>query len=177
MIAGRYGGRPLKSAGTRGLRPTAARVREALFSILGREVEDARVLDLYAGTGALSIEALSRGAREAVCVERSGGALGALESNLAALGLEERVRVVRGEALAFCRRLDDTAEPFDLVFADPPYAEPLDPILREVVERPWWTRACVVEHAADREPSATGAAEETETRRYGDTALSIFWRE
>lgn len=175
VIAGEFGGRRLASARAAGLRPTADRVREALFSILGDEVRGARVLDLYAGTGALALEALSRGARTATCVERSGAALDALERNVRDLGLDRRVRVRRGDALAFARRLRGGPSRYDLVFCDPPYADPLDPVLREVVGEEWWTTAAVLEHAASRHPDVP-AGLEADTRRYGDTALTIFRR-
>jgi len=175
VIAGEFGGRRLASARAKGLRPTADRVREALFSILGPDVDEARVLDLYAGTGALALEAVSRGAESAVCVERSGAALAALERNVRELGLERRVAIERGDALAYARRLRGGSERFDVVFCDPPYAEPLEPVLDHVVAAGWWTRAAVVEHAAPRRP-APPPGTEVDTRRYGDTGISIFRR-
>lgn len=175
VIAGEFGGRRLASVRAPGLRPTADRVREALFSILGDAVRDARILDLYAGTGALALEAISRGARSATCVERSAAALRALERNVRALGLDARVRIERADALGYLRGLRDQTDRFDLVFCDPPYAEELAPILEDVVAREWWSTAVVVEHAAAR-PPATPAGVEADTRRYGDTGLTIFRR-
>jgi 16S rRNA (guanine966-N2)-methyltransferase len=175
VIAGEFGGRRLASASAKGLRPTADRVREALFSILGAEVEGARVLDLYAGTGALALEAVSRGAESAVCVERSAAALAALERNVRELGLEERVSIERGDALGYARRLLGSTDRFDVVFCDPPYADPLEPLLESVVAEGWWSRAAVVEHAAARRPAAPPGTE-VDTRRYGDTGVSIFRR-
>lgn len=175
VIAGEFGGRRLASVRSAGLRPTADRVREALFSILGDDVRGARVLDLYAGTGALALEAISRGARKATCVERSGAALDALERNVRDLGLGLRVRVQRGDALAYARRLRGGPARFDLVFCDPPYADPLDPVLRDVVGESWWTTAAVLEHAASRRPDGP-AGLDADTRRYGDSAVTIFRR-
>lgn len=175
VIAGEFRGRRLASARAPGLRPTADRVREALFSILGDSVEDARVLDLYAGTGALALEALSRGARSATCVERSAGALKALERNVRDLDLADRVRIERGDALAYARGLRGQKGRFDIVFCDPPYADPLEPVLEAVVEEEWWTTAAVIEHASDRSPAAP-AGREADTRRYGDTGVTIFRR-
>ena len=115
IVAGEYGGRRLHAPrGTR-TRPTADRVREALFSMLG-DVSGARVLDLYAGSGALGIEALSRGAASAVFVERDARAAATITRNLDALGADAEVR--RQDALRF---LASGAGPFDLVFCDPPY--------------------------------------------------------
>ena len=173
VIAGEFGGRRLASTRSAGLRPTADRVREALFSILGRSVEDARVIDLYAGTGALALEAMSRGARSATCVECSGGALRALERNVRDLGLEQRVTIERGDALAYARGLRGETDRFELVFCDPPYADELEPILEDVVAGSWWTTAAVVEHASTRSP-ATPVGLEADTRRYGDTGVTIF---
>jgi 16S rRNA (guanine966-N2)-methyltransferase len=104
-----------------GVRPVSDRAREGLFSSLGVVVEDARVLDLFAGTGALAIEALSRGAREATLVERAAPALAALRRNLAAAGMADRARVRASDVGGFLRRNDKRESPYDLVFADPPY--------------------------------------------------------
>jgi 16S rRNA (guanine966-N2)-methyltransferase len=175
VIAGEFGGRRLASVRGPGLRPTADRVREALFSILGDAVKGARVLDLYAGTGALALEAISRGARSATCVERSAGALRALERNVRDLGLQSSVRIERADALSFARGLRGETDRFDLVFCDPPYAEGLAPILEDVVGREWWSTAVVVEHAASRPPD-TPSGLVADTRRYGDTGLTIFRR-
>lgn len=117
VIAGELGGRPLLAPRGWKLRPTSERAREAIFSALGGRVEGARVLDLYAGTGALAIEALSRGAANAVLVDRdTRPALG----NVVSLGLEERAELVRAEVGRWLQR----AEPgrgFDLIFIDAPY--------------------------------------------------------
>ncbi len=124
VIAGRFGGRRLADPPGRGVRPTSDRVREALFSALG-DLAGRHILDVYAGTGALGIEALSRGAASAVFVERARASLRVLRSNLESLGLgdvPEIARVVRGDAPAVMRRLGRDAETFDLVFLDPPYA-------------------------------------------------------
>ncbi|MFN2383338.1 MAG: 16S rRNA (guanine(966)-N(2))-methyltransferase RsmD [Gemmatimonadota bacterium] len=176
VIGGRLRGRPVRAVRAAGLRPTADRVREALFNLLGDAVMGARVLDLYAGTGALAVEALSRGALAATCVERDARVLAALAANVAALELTADVTVTRADALAFCRRVAANGTRFDLVLCDPPYATPLDPLARALVEQPWWERVCVVEHAASATWPAIGGGLERDTRRYGDTALSLFWR-
>ncbi len=121
VTGGSLSGRRLRAPATRGVRPTADRVREALFARLGC-LDGARVLDLYAGTGSLGIEALSRGATRAVFVEREGPVVALLRANLAALGLASRSRVVRGDVTAMLRRLARQGERFDLVLVDPPYA-------------------------------------------------------
>ena len=131
VIAGAARGRTLRAPKGRTARPTSDRVREALFSSLGEEVVDAVVLDLFAGTGALGIEALSRGAVSAVFVERNTGVATFLGLNLESTGFEESARVVRAEAAAFASR--PTGGPFTLVFCDPPYEEPLADIV-ELIE-------------------------------------------
>ena len=115
VVAGEFKGRRLQAPRGRRTRPTADRVREALFSMLG-DVSGARVLDLYAGSGALGIEALSRGAESAVFVERDQQALAAMRRNLEAVGAEADVR--RQDVSRFLARTEGT---FDLVFCDPPY--------------------------------------------------------
>src|SRR6476646_2543843 len=121
VIAGRLGGRRLKAPAGRRTRPTSERVREALFAML-EDVAGAHVLDLFAGSGALGIEALSRGAAGAVFVERDAGALRALGDNLAALGLAPPVAVVRrADAVRAVEKARAAQEKYDLVFIDPPY--------------------------------------------------------
>ena len=169
VIAGELGGRRLQAPRGLATRPTAERVREALFSMLG-PLADAVVLDLFAGSGALGIEALSRGAAHATFVERAPGALVALRANLAALELAERSRVISGDALAALRGTDK----YDLVFLDPPYA--FAPALAGALSRelPCVLRpgARVVSESDRRAPLELGLALQRE-RRYGDTMIRI----
>lgn len=174
MIAGSLGGRRLKAPPGRGTRPTSERVREALFSMLGT-VEGAGVLDLFAGTGALGIEALSRGAGRAVFVERDAAAVRVLRENLTALSLPaERAQVRRGDALAALRAARERQETYDLVFIDPPYdrAEDLGPRLTELLPALLAPSALVaVEN--DRRAPLTLALDVDRRRRYGDTSITI----
>ncbi|MGH7543918.1 MAG: 16S rRNA (guanine(966)-N(2))-methyltransferase RsmD [Gemmatimonadota bacterium] len=174
VVGGRLGGRRLHAPRGAALRPTSDRVREAIFSILGELVVEARVLDLYAGTGAMAIEAQSRGAREAVCVEKDTAALRALERNVTELGLAGTTRIVRGRALDFCRRIPEDGTRFDVVFCDPPYRDDPAPILDVITASDWWERVWVLEHAAREAPP--DLPEGAETRRWGDTAATFFWR-
>lgn len=176
VIAGRLGGRRLKSATGRAVRPTSDRVREAIFGILGDTVAGARILDLYAGTGALAVEAISRGAERAVCVDRSSAAVRTIEANVRALQIEDLVEVVRQDALRYARRLAGGEEGFDVVFCDPPYADPLEPIVAHAIGGAWWSRAFVLEHAAARPLPELPADLSVDTRTYGDTAVSLCWR-
>jgi 16S rRNA (guanine966-N2)-methyltransferase len=119
IIAGQFRGRPLQTPRGLDTRPTADRVREALFSMLASRLgtfDGLRVADLFAGSGALGLEALSRGAAHATFVETNAKAQAAIKANAAKLGVEDRVRILGGSALALPR-----SEPFDLVLADPPY--------------------------------------------------------
>lgn len=121
IIAGAWRGRPIEAPAGPGTRPTADRVRETLFSMLASRLgslEDLRVADLFAGSGALGLEALSRGAAQAVFVERDPAAAALIRRNAERLGAAGRVRVLTGSALSLPR-----SEPFDLIFADPPYEQ------------------------------------------------------
>ena len=121
VIAGTYGGRTLKAPPGDSTRPTSDRVREALFSILGARMPDARVLDLFAGSGALGLEALSRGAQASPSWTRRQPAIKAIEANLQALSAEAQVR--QQDALRFLAHASRSAAQYDLVFLDPPYRQ------------------------------------------------------
>jgi 16S rRNA (guanine966-N2)-methyltransferase len=174
VIAGRLGGRRLSAPKGLATRPTSDRVREALFSALG-DVTDARVLDLYAGTGALGIEALSRGAAHATFVDNARPALAALRDNLAALDLLGLTRVVAQPVARATTTLDG---PFDLVFADPPYAAiaEVPAAFAALASRGALAKGArvIVEHASrDAAPALAGFAARP-TRVYGDTAITIY---
>jgi 16S rRNA (guanine966-N2)-methyltransferase len=176
VIAGSAGGRPLRGPAGRGTRPTADRVKEALFSMLAGVVAGADVLDLYAGTGALGIEALSRGAASALFVDRDPACARLIRRNLQATGLEAAAEVWVLEAAAACRRLARSGRRFDLILADPPYRGQ---------EAGWAIAAAgplcaagatvVVEHDAREElPAVAGNLVRTRDRSYGDTRLGIY---
>ena len=168
VVAGEFKGRRLVAPRGRRTRPTADRVREALFSMLG-DVSGARVLDLYAGSGALGIEALSRGAESAVFVERDRAALAALERNLEATGAPGEVR--RQDVARFLERQEGT---FDLVFCDPPYdgapaiAATLAAALPEILDED----ARIVTESDKRNPLVLPLPLVVE-RSYGDTRIAI----
>lgn len=155
-------------------RPTSDRVREAIFSMLGT-VEGEEVLDLFAGTGALGIEALSRGAKRAVFAERDTHALDALTANLAALELEsDEAEVRRGEALGMLRSARARAETYDLVLIDPPYRRASDfgRELSVVLTSLLAAKARVVVESDRRAPLQL-PWEIVKERRYGDTSITI----
>ncbi len=174
VIAGRFGGRRLQSPAGQGTRPTADRVREALFSALG-PLDGEAVLDLFAGSGALGIEALSRGAASALFVERDRRALAVVRANLEALRLAPPEAVVRGgDARAAVRDARERGETYDLVFLDPPYrdAPGLGPELREALAPLLEPGARVVCESDRRAPLELGLPTVLD-RRYGDTRLTI----
>jgi 16S rRNA (guanine966-N2)-methyltransferase len=172
VTGGRLGGRRLV-APPAGVRPTADRVREALFARLS-DLDGVCVLDLYAGTGALGIEALSRGAERAVFVERSNASLSALRRNLRTLELDAYARVVRGDVRGALRRLAGEGLRFDLVLADPPYDDPsvAAPLALLVSGRLLAPGATVVVERSRRHPlPAVEGLVSLGSRRYGDTEL------
>jgi 16S rRNA (guanine966-N2)-methyltransferase len=174
VIAGRLGGRRLKAPPGRVTRPTSDRVREALFSML-RDVDGASVLDLFAGTGALGIEALSRGARTAVFVERDVDVARVLSANLEALGIaRETAQVRRADALQALRSARGRKETYDLIFIDPPYGQARDWGAKLAATLPPLLRAGarVVVESDRRAPLELGLGLER-SKRYGDTSITI----
>jgi 16S rRNA (guanine(966)-N(2))-methyltransferase RsmD len=172
IVAGRWGGRRLTTPRGNAVRPTADRVREALFSILGGAVEGARVLDLFAGSGALGLEALSRGAAEATFVDSSAASVAAVRANLEAVGGEAEVR--RADALRFLRAAAGETRHYDLVLLDPPYrlAERLGRELSEALPGVLAPAALVVCESDRRAPLPLDLPLRDE-RRYGDTLIRI----
>lgn len=177
LTGGQERGRRLSAPKGRTTRPTAARVREAIFNILGPTPE-LPALDLYAGTGALGIEALSRGAPRAVFVERDGRALSALHRNLKELGLGSRAAVLPVPVLAALRKLAGEGARFGWVFLDPPYAaDDVGDVLSSLSEGDLLSPQAMVmvEHDKRRGmPGVAGTLTLTDQRRYGDTALSFY---
>ncbi len=170
VIAGEFRSRRLKSIPGDATRPTSDRLRETLFDILTPRIEGASFLDAYAGTGAVGIEALSRGARHAVFLEKNRAALETIRENLASLGLESRATVVSGPAL-----LTIVLHPSDIVFLDPPY--PLEreyaSVLTRLAETP--PQLTVVQHSVRFALAESyGPLRRTRVLKQGDNALSFF---
>jgi 16S rRNA (guanine(966)-N(2))-methyltransferase RsmD len=183
VIAGTARGTRLQSPGA-GTRPLGDRVKETLFAILEPDLAGARVLDLFAGSGAGGIEALSRGATAAVFVERDSGACQVIAENLRRARVSERASVVRADAIKFLAERGASDGPFDVVLIDPPYAEPqlleaalaglaaagpalLSPGAWVVAKHFWRTPP----------PQAVGLLASVRTRRFGETALAFYRRE
>jgi 16S rRNA (guanine966-N2)-methyltransferase len=167
IISGEFRGRPLQRPKDPRVRPTADRVREAWMSILQEALPHARVLDLYAGSGALGLEALSRGAVHADFVEVSPPSLTALKANIAALGVEARTTIHRGDALRFAERL--AAGAYDVACADPPYTRDDAAQLVARFRQEPFARILAVEH------SASLVLDGDDTRRYGDSAITFCY--
>jgi 16S rRNA (guanine966-N2)-methyltransferase len=168
VVAGRLRGRTLHAPRGRDTRPTSDRVREALFSVLG-DVQGAAVLDLYAGSGALGIEAISRGAASATFVDNDDKAVAAIRRNLSDLGIDAKVH--RRDTLAFLRSAEG---PFDLVFADPPYssAPRLGERLAQLLPAVLAGNARIVTESDKHAPLEIALPLEFE-RDYGDTRIRI----
>jgi 16S rRNA (guanine966-N2)-methyltransferase len=181
ITGGTLRSRPLRAPRGQSTRPTSDRVREALFGILGSAgvVHGARVLDLYAGTGALACEALSRGAARAILVESSREALATARDNVASLGLQDRARVLAADARDVVRRLHGEA-PFDLVLADPPWdlvdtGEALRVLGELAASALLGTDALLVlEHSSRTPPPEVAGLAHQQTRRYGDATLTFY---
>jgi 16S rRNA (guanine966-N2)-methyltransferase len=171
VVAGRFGGRRLRAPAGAGTRPTSDRVREALFSILG-DLDGLRALDLYAGTGALGIEALSRGAISCTFVERDRRALAVLRANLESLGIDADVRP--RDALRVLAEASAARDAYDLVFLDPPYrhAARMGRELSEALPAALAAGARVVCESDRRDPLDLDLDLRDE-RRYGDTLIRI----
>ncbi len=180
ITGGEHRSRTLQAPRGSDTRPTSDRVREALFGILDAQgkIAGARVLDLYAGTGALGLEAISRGAAHATFVESSRGAIAALRANLAALRVADRARVVESSVERADAQLAREA-PFDLVLVDPPYVDVSGPAARSIeriVGRGLISpdALVVLEHATRDSPPDLARMVLTRSRVYGDTSLAFY---
>lgn len=183
VIAGSARGQRLRAPGA-GTRPLADRLKQALFAILEPDLPGATVLDLFAGSGAGGIEALSRGARRAVFVERDPGAASVIRENLARCGLAEGALLRRAEVVAYLGSAAQEDGPFDIVLVDPPYAdrETLERVLRRlgepdagVVLRPGG-RLVAKHFWRDAPPAVVGLLASERERRFGESALTFYRR-
>ncbi len=174
VIAGRLKGRRLKTPAWEGLRPTSDKLRETLFNILAPRIEGARVLDGYAGTGAVGIEALSRGAAHVSFVERNRRAVALLEENLAACRLEQGYTIHCGDIVVALRRLPADAR-FDLILLDPPYeAEDVADALAAAASRLAAEGMLVLERATRREPELPDGLARVRDVKSGDSTLTFM---
>ncbi len=166
IVGGEWAGRDLVSPAAR-VRPTAEHVRDRWLSLLARSLAGARVLDLFAGSGALGLEALSRGAARADFVENGAAALHALKANVAAFRIKDRTRIFKRDAIPFVEALG--AHAYDIAFADPPYgSRKADRVVKRWLEVPF-ARTLSVEHALDHELPGRGRSYDFE-----ETRVTIF---
>jgi 16S rRNA (guanine(966)-N(2))-methyltransferase RsmD len=179
VISGKLKGKRLFTLKGMDLRPTSDRVKEAIFDILQNSIPGRKVLDLFAGTGAMGIEALSRGAKGAVFVEGSPQSLTVLYKNLEACRLQEQAEVLSREVQAGIKILSERGETFDLIFLDPPYGKglarkTLQALSGESILAP--DALIVAEHSPAEDLDAISFLERVDQRKYGSTLVSFFRR-
>ena len=179
IVAGRFRGKTLASPRSHGTRPTSDRLRETIFNVLahgiGFELEGARVLDLFAGTGALGFEAISRGARHCTFIEEGAEARGVIRTNMENLGLNGVAKIFRRDAT----RLGGagTIDPFNLVFADPPYGKGLGEMALTSAAKGGWLQPgtlCVLEESAAATPGFPRGFSELDRRLAGDSQVILL---
>ena len=183
VIAGRYRSRQLKSLKGLALRPTSDRLRETLFNVLAPRIEAARFVDAFAGTGAVGIEAISRGAKEIVFIENHPPAAAVIQENLESLNIHSQARLITADTLRALKRLAQahktTTPPFDIVFLDPPYAagEEYRRVLSFLGEAAFLADGSLViaEHRQNFDlPEQSGKLQRYRVLRQGDASLSFY---
>ena len=176
IIAGEMGSRTIRAPRGEDTRPTLDRTRESLFNILAAACPGARVLDLYAGSGALALEAISRGAASAVLCDCSREAIRAIRENIASLRVESRARLLPMQDTLAIRLLSQEKAAFDLVFLDPPYRLDTSPACQALAEAGVLEADAlvVIEHAAAAPPSPPPCFALTDRRKYRDTMISFY---
>jgi 16S rRNA (guanine966-N2)-methyltransferase len=184
ITGGRFGGRLLAAPQDFRVRPTSDKVRQAVFNILahgdfGIGLEGARVVDLFAGTGAMGLEALSRGARYCLFIDDDAGSRALLRSNVESLALTGATKIWRRDATSLGPMAPGAGGPFDLAFLDPPYRKNLvAPALSSLEEGGWLAPNALIiaEHALDESLDEVRGLERLDSRAYGDTAVEFFRR-
>ncbi|KQS77290.1 16S rRNA (guanine(966)-N(2))-methyltransferase RsmD [Rhizobium sp. Leaf384] len=179
IVGGAFRGRALASPATAEIRPTSDRTRESLFNILSHaypeKLAETRILDLFAGTGAVGLEALSRGCRQALFVENSAEGRGLLRTNIETLGLTGRAKIYRRDATDL--GTVGTVEPFQLVFADPPYGKGLGERAMAAAAAGGWIlpdALVILEERADVTPMPGPDFEPLDIRQFGDTRMHFY---
>jgi 16S rRNA (guanine966-N2)-methyltransferase len=172
VAGGEARGRRLKAP--KGIRPTQGIVKQAIFNLIGPGIADVHVLDLFAGSGALGIEALSRGAAAVTFVDREPRGLAILRQNLDALDLKERARVVRGDVVRWLEASPDEIRRAGFVFMDPPYDDAVLDRALKVIDREVSGATVVAEHSRRQELPTLARLRVDRQRRYGDTMVTVF---
>ncbi|MGO9416013.1 MAG: 16S rRNA (guanine(966)-N(2))-methyltransferase RsmD [Syntrophobacteraceae bacterium] len=176
IIAGAFRGRRLHAPKGNRIRPTIDWVREAVFNMIATEVPGAKVLDLFAGTGAMGLEALSRGAHSCFFVDNSAEAVSLIRENVQLCAAQDRSRIIRGPAASAIRRLGSENELFDLIFMDPPYGKGYIEKTLEIVGAIARDDALVIaeHHIKDKPPLVPVFWRKDRERKYGDTLISVY---
>jgi 16S rRNA (guanine966-N2)-methyltransferase len=172
VAGGEARGRRLKAP--KGIRPTQGMVKQAIFNLVGADIEDAHVIDLFAGSGALGIEALSRGATGVTFVDREPRGLAILRQNLETLDLKERARVVRSDVVRWLENSADEIRRAGVVFLDPPYDDTVLDRALEVLDREVGNATVVAEHSRRHELPGLARLRVDRQRRYGDTMVTVL---
>ncbi|TMD71040.1 MAG: 16S rRNA (guanine(966)-N(2))-methyltransferase RsmD [Chloroflexi bacterium] len=172
VSGGEARGRRLKAP--KNIRPTQGMVKQAIFNMVGPDIESANVLDLFAGSGALGIEALSRAAASVTFVDQQPRGLAILRQNLDALGFKERSRVIRGDVVRWLEASPDAIKAADFVFLDPPYDDVVLDRALKVLDRVATQATVVAEHSRRQELPQLDRLRVDRQRRYGDTLVTVF---
>jgi len=172
VVGGEARGRRLKTP--KGIRPTQGIVKEAIFNLVGPAVDGVLVLDLFAGSGALGIEALSRGAAAVTFVDREPRGLAILRQNLDALELKARANVVRGDVVRWLESSPEQIKQAGFVFMDPPYEDPVLDRALKAIDREVTGAIVVVEHSRRQELPSLARLQVDRQRRYGDTVVTVL---
>lgn len=181
IIAGEYRGRRIKHPQNKEIRPTKDRVREAVFSMIAEKVPGSRVLDLFAGSGAYGLEALSRGAKSCIFVEENRDACRVIQDNIDSLSLSERTQIAQEDVFYAAESLSENGEKFDLVFSDPPYKtglakKTLNSIYHYDILNP--AGLLILEHYRTEEtPKTEGSVSIVKQKTYGDISISIYLKD
>lgn len=172
VSGGEARGRRLKAP--KNIRPTQGMVKQAIFNMVGPRIEGATVLDLFAGSGALGIEALSRGAASVTFVDQQPRGLAILRQNLDALGFKERARLVRGDVVRWLEASSDAVRSADFVFLDPPYEDVVLDRSLQVLDRELESGTVLAEHSRRQQLPELQRLRVDRQRRYGDTVVTVF---
>ena len=174
LISGKYGGRIIEGSGTNRTHPMSERIRGSLFNIIGSEIEGATVLDAFAGSGSLGIEALSRGARQATFIERDRVAQNVIQNNFKTLGLTDEAKLVKASVASW---LETTNEQFDIIFADPPFHDSQLSTTMKLTKLLKPNGLMVLSYLGRGEVPTELGVVVVDNRSYGDAVLSFYRRE
>ena len=174
LIAGRFGGRIIEGSGTNRTHPMGERIRGSMFNIIGPEIEGAVVLDAFAGSGSLGLEALSRGAKRATFVERDRIAQKVISNNIVTLGVEGETKLVKAPVASW---LETTTEQFDIIFADPPYHDLQLSTVGKLQKLLKPNGLMVLSYTGKGEVPTDLGVVVVDNRRYGDAVLAFYRRE